>query len=214
MTARTLGIVSILLALALAVVVTLWILDGESPMSEEGAAPSAGAPADPRVLAALERIERALQRLAERSGRDVPDPAPGRESDVVRPEPARSEVEEPFPELQRLERRVQELHDVLDEHVTDSRSWRERNRSLGELKASEDGADWTALDELIAQWLRSKDEAKKAVQLLTFRDVLARYGTPTEIWRNEDGAHWVYQRGVDEVYLRFNDGFVTVLGVK
>ena len=212
---RALGILSVLLGLGLAVALTLLFLR-ENPGVRAGAPPVVEA-TDPRLLAALERIEAALARLEGRTVRPAPgalgsDPADAAVAAVA--DDGRFELSATPEELIRIELLVQEMHDVLDEHVVAARAWRERNQSLGELKASEDGPDWKALDDLMDQWHRDESEAKQAVKLLAFRDVLTRYGTPTEIWSNEGGAHWVYQRGVDEVYFRFNDGFVTVLGVK
>ena len=64
--------------------------------------------------------------------------------------------------------------------------------------------------------------ARARTVLLGYRDVLERYGTPTEIWGERGELNWLYARGRDpvsdawqeEVWFQFVDGFVVQLGVK
>lgn len=212
---RTLGMFGFLLALGLGVAGTLLVVQRRPAVGATEPGPREGG--DLRdVRAALARIEAALERLAVRPRGGAPGPAsaPVSARAPLPVDPAQLDSGDAGADVAALEALVRDLRTVLDQHVQDERAWRARQQTLGELKSERGEADWKALDALSADWHRDPEEAKRSVKLLGFRDVLARYGTPTEIWRNDGGAHWVYQRGVDELYFRFNDGFVTVLGVK
>ncbi len=90
------------------------------------------------------------------------------------------------------------------------------------LVAAHPEPDWEALWELMDLWRVDEKAALQRVQLLDQEALLRTFGSPTELWGNEKGVHWMYGEGFDpvdeiyrqEVYMRLNEGVVTVLGVK
>lgn len=172
---------------------------GPSPRAEavELVAPESGA--DDGLAERLDRIERALAELRER---------PSDERRPIGADPGTAD------ELARLRATVDELARAVE-------ASREGPSELVARKDANPEPDWRALGELIAEWQLDEEAAAGRVRLMSPEDVVAAYGSPTETWSNERGTHWIYGRGRDavtdeyleEVYLRFQDGYVTLLGV-
>jgi hypothetical protein len=93
---------------------------------------------------------------------------------------------------------------------------------LSALRAEHPEPDWEALRELMGVWYRDEATAREETLLMGYRDVLARFGKPSQVWGSADELNWLYVDGLDpitgetvtEVWFQFVDGFVTQLGVK
>ena len=179
--------------------------------------PGAGRQATPwdELLAALTRIEARL---------DVPPPAPQPAPD------AEADVEEParavLAALDELRAELARAGTLAPRPWWDGFAETETafhgGYDLLPLKEQQPEPNWTNLRELIALWNRDEPSARQSTLLLGYRDVLERFGTPTEVWAGEKGLNWSYVDGLDpftgeaqlEVWLQFHDGFATELGIK
>ena len=93
---------------------------------------------------------------------------------------------------------------------------------LERMKDPTRGIDWAAWDPIVNLWHQDKNEARKAVKLLTDEQVLERFGPPTDVWSNAQGITWQYARDWDpvrkkfgtDIILRIPDGYVTQLAVR
>ncbi len=228
-------IVFVLFAFAAGSATTWWVVSRDappgvelaSPAGEEGGAPlrshaSGFADAEDldlqRVLASLQRIEERLDRLERAAERAVAEPERGFEPvEPVEPVDAGDAASE---QLAAAILRLENLERALTEEVTRRKASAEPG--LAEVKAEHPEEKWAALNDFMADWSRDEKAATDDLRLLSYRDVLTRFGSPTEMWSNERGTHWTYGRGHDavnggyqrEVYVRFEDGLVTTLGVK
>ena len=133
--------------------------------------------------------------------------------------PLRSGEDEP--NLSTIVADIAELKRSLDERFEESQELNRRPPTLAELKEQNPDTKWNDLQNIIDLWHTDEESALEEMRLLSFEDVIRRYGAPTEMWSNEKGTNWIYGEGTDpaggyqtEVWLLFRDGFVTMLGVK
>ena len=97
-----------------------------------------------------------------------------------------------------------------------------RKKRLERLRAENPETDWPAVYEVIADWGVDEEATARRLKLLSDETLLERFGSPTEMWGNAQGVHWVYGDGYDEaakeyateLYLLVVDGTVTTAGVK
>ncbi len=170
----------------------------------EAGLPTPDAPAQ----GTLRRIEDTLSRIEERLA-----------ALELREGNARTAVPAGQEDLTTLISSLSELRQELALQIEENR---ERNaRTLAELKEKHPDVKWTNLQALIDQWHVDEGKALEDARLLSMEDVIERYGSPTELWSNEKGTNWIYGEGEDpeggyetEVWLCFQDGLVTMLGVK
>jgi hypothetical protein len=92
--------------------------------------------------------------------------------------------------------------------------------SLLELKDKNAEPNWPALNDLIRHWSLDEDLARRETWLLSYRDVLERFGTPSRTYPNERGFNWVYADGRDpitgasqQVVITFNDGLAMRISI-
>ncbi len=160
-------------------------------------------PADLRaVLAALERLDARLGHLESAAARQPDARAPA------------TELAEVAARLREVERLLALQGERLVELAPDA--------GLAELARERGEADWESLEEFRRRFRGDDSGATGELRLLGYRDVIDRFGAPTESWSNERGTHWIYGDGHDaaeggyqrEVYVRFQDGLVTLAGAK
>ena len=78
------------------------------------------------------------------------------------------------------------------------------------------------LNAVMALWREDHDLARKEVKLLIDRQILERFGPPTDVWSNTNGITWQYARDFDpvtekygtDIILRMPNGYVTQLAVR
>lgn len=74
--------------------------------------------------------------------------------------------------------------------------------------------NWSELSALIELHRQDVDAARRSVQMLTVKEVVARFGFPSEVGASDAGFYWSYQRkdGKGEpngyVLFTFTDGYV------
>lgn len=120
-------------------------------------------------------------------------------------------------ELARLEASMRAEFDALRSLI----ELGERHALVDAIRSDKRHADWTAWEEVIAAWRRSPEEARKLVKLLTSDELIDRFGPPTDVWANQLGLTWQYEREhpldpglTQEIILRLPDGFVAQLAVR
>ncbi|MFN0243892.1 MAG: hypothetical protein ACKVWV_13470 [Planctomycetota bacterium] len=145
---------------------------------------------------------------------------------------ARPEAREPAPpssshdaELARMQQKLAEHATALSEMRARPSSATDRGVSLAERKQRSPEPNWHALNAWLDVAREDKDAASALVQLLTYDDVLARYGAPTivrpaTISGSDDSrnlsAWWTYARGAEngdgqpevQILFGFADGRV------
>lgn len=158
--------------------------------------------------ATLHRIEDTLSRIEER---------------LSALELQNGTTREPVPrEQEDLTALIASLSQLREDLALQIEENRERSaRTLADLKKEHPEIKWTNLQALIDLWHVDQQKALEDARLLSMEDVIERYGSPTELWSNEKGTNWIYGEGEDpeggystEVWLCFQDGLVTMLGVK
>jgi len=97
----------------------------------------------------------------------------------------------------------------------------ERHALVEAIRSDKRHVDWTAWEEVIEAWRRSPEEARKLVKLLTSDELIERFGPPSDVWANQLGLTWQYERQhpldpglTQEIILRLPDGFVAQLAVR
>lgn|GEM_PF-5930839 len=188
--------------------------------------PAGGTPLPAEALeglrAQLDRIESRLKELELEPPVAGPARAEGTLPDSTRDEPsARLPAGGDQVTLASLSLQLAELRGLLDEHVQEGRAEREANLGLARAKELRPEPDWERLQALID--LQRVDEARalREVRLLTPADVVRRFGSPTEVWHDQNGSNWLFGADRDgsgryhtEVWMCFQDGYVTMLGVR
>lgn len=182
------------------------VAGGGAPPVESGGELRASVEALRTEVAALRRLVEELGAAGAHAGRREPvDAAPERTPAELRDELARLEgtVRTGFAEL----RALIELG--------------ERHALVESIRSNRRDVDWTAWEEIIAAWNRDPEEARKAVKLLTSDELIERFGPPTDVWANQMGLTWQYERvhplnpdRTQEVILRLPDGYVAQLAVR
>jgi hypothetical protein len=94
-------------------------------------------------------------------------------------------------------------------------------QSLVDVRNENPTPKWGELQNTISLWTQDQVKAQNELVMLSEKEVLLKFGAPTEVWSNNSGINWLYGSGLDpeggyqtEVWLLFLDGHVTVLGVK
>ena len=140
------------------------------------------------MLAALERIEARLE---------MPSPSglPSRD------ESGRAPASQPMVEedLRAMATALDELRLAVEANMSGGAGRMAGANSLQELKDKNAEPNWPALNDLIRQWNLDEDLARRETWLLSYRDVLERYGTPSRTYQNERGSNWVYADGRDPI---------------
>ena len=121
-------------------------------------------------------------------------------------------------ELTHMQRAIEELRADVESGFEELQN---TSGELHTLKLAKPEPDWEALEVLIREWQHDESTATELVRLMRPADVVRSYGTPTAMWANDQGTHWVYGEGQDavsgeylkEVYLKFQDGYVAYVGV-
>ena len=205
-------------------VLACWVILGESGSDRTGLRtdPAVPAPAagqelpsgepprrgDPKL--ALERIEQRLGRIEGQLSGLAAGGSEGRTPIESGPDLAG--------ELARLQATAEELRAEIKSGFEE---WQHKSGELHALKLAKPEPDWQALEVLIREGQRDEASATELVRLMRPADVVRTYGTPTAMWSNDHGTHWVYGEGQDavtgeylkEVYLKFQDGYVAYVGV-
>jgi len=115
--------------------------------------------------------------------------------------------------IDRLTQAIDELRRVLLVSGTEGKP------TLTTVSRSKTEIDWEAWRPVILEYRRDEPSAVRSLQLLTRREVLARFGPPTRIW---DGNNWVYFRnfvsdddpGQDSISLIFEDDHLVYVGIE
>ncbi len=197
-----------------------WVLTtrptGDGSASE--APRQAAAPEGEDLRETLAAMRSALERLDARLSALELAPAapPSPRADARRPVPA-IEAER----LAELTAAVDELRRAVEAGLPAGVELRDPEPTLEELRAQHPVTDWNAVHGLIDLWSADPAAARQDTMLLSQRDLLKRFGTPTELWGGDGVLNWFYQEGYDaaaetylvEVYFRLNDGYVTLLNV-
>ena len=170
-----------------------------------------------------EQQARARAAEVERSAKEPSPPRRDRDgplTQALRPEAPAGAGEVAVLDLEDIRERLDRIEAQLARLLADSSS--ADDAGLGALEQRRPAEDWEALEALIHAWNVDERAARARTVLLGYRDVLERYGTPTEIWGERGELNWLYARGRDpvsdawqeEVWFQFVDGFVVQLGVK
>ena len=204
-----------------------WSLLRSGPV--ESASPAAGLP--PEVSAQLAdhfaRLEARLEAHFESRPPQSPSPQPAPSPvlpDVRAPRgiAAATEQAAAIDDLRERLGRIEASLDAALEAPPAAADEPETAAALAQLKEAQPEPSWDALQALIHQWNLDEEEARRSTQLLGYREVLGRFGTPTELWGSREELNWLYGQGRDpftgewqlEVWFQFVDGFVVQLGVK
>jgi hypothetical protein len=94
--------------------------------------------------------------------------------------------------------------------------------SLDELREDKHEVDWMECRNFIDDWKLDQAAAEENLKFTSDRDLMKRFGPPTEVWSNEKGVHWVYGEDYNEltetyetqIFLRLRDGYVTLVDVE
>lgn len=97
-----------------------------------------------------------------------------------------------------------------------------RQASLDELKEEKIEVDWAEYRNYISDWEADAETAEESLKFKSDRDLMRRFGPPTEVWSNEKGTHWIYGENYNEltekyeteIFLRLRDGYVTLVSVE
>ena len=122
--------------------------------------------------------------------------------------------------LQELTAAVGRLEAELRAHMEASEE--HSPSQLQALREARPEPDWTALQAVLDAWTESAEAARAEVQLMSSTAVLQRFGSPTLIYTNERGSHWVYGQQYDpvqdsyalQVTFQLKDELVTTVWVE
>ena len=94
--------------------------------------------------------------------------------------------------------------------------------SLHEVREEKKEVDWVECRNFISDWKADPESAKEDLVFKSDRELMQRFGPPTEVWSNEKGTHWVYgedyndltEKYETEIFVRLRDGYVTLVAVE
>jgi hypothetical protein len=187
-------------------------LPSDQPLMESGSILGSDQAAISNSLIGIEKslgkIEKRLAALEAKPGQPIyrsPSPPAGESLNVV--------------DLKNLISETSELKDALNEilHNLPTAS----APLLSDVRKENPTPKWDELQKTILLWSWDEVKAQNELVMLSEREVLIKFGAPTEMWSSDKGVNWLYGSGHDpeggyltEVWLLFLDGHVTVLGVK
>jgi hypothetical protein len=162
-----------------------------------------------RIRAGVDEIARVLARMERREPRERPaEPQP------VTVLQGGAELASFRTELAGLVAALGVLRETLE---TSPAGVRAATPELGELSRMRPETDWLALDTVLADWEQDPEHARRSVLFLTPPEIVARFGTPTRVFSEEDGeVRWIYGDGTSaprdfRATLTLLDGYVTGL---